>query len=422
MLSYFLEHNLDGIVDGSELQPAKPLSEKNNWILRQKKAAGFIARKLDSSNRDIFINAETRRDPQALWHAIQLKYASRTARNGWRLFTRFLSLRCPDGDLSKYTPSFREIIREMNNAGVKLDDDLLAHMALHHLPAEHHTTRQVIIATSESSNVALTLKGVLSQINELIEDGDTKTTSTSTALNTKSRQNYTRQSNYERCSNGSHNANTAHSAEECWQLHPNKNPYSSQSGTANMASISGRAVCAKAAKGNSSWKPILDTRTTQTMFQKQAVFAGYSPRKTIVKVANGDSIDGLGVGSVKATHRGSTLTFVNALHVPSIKMDLISMVELAIKGCSIVFKEDGKFEVLQDSDTVLSGNIVDGLMELDIEIGKYPSQIVTAHTTCTDGAILHSRLGHPGPVPYSKVHPNASPPDSCDACILAKHH
>lgn len=148
MLSYFLEHNLDGIVDGTEEQPVEPASERNNWLLRQKKAAGFIARKLDSSNRDIFINENTRCDPHALWAAIELGYASRKARNRSRLFTRFLSLKCTDGDLTKYTAAFRETTCEMTNAGVKLDDDLLAHMALHHLPAEHQTTKQVIIATT----------------------------------------------------------------------------------------------------------------------------------------------------------------------------------------------------------------------------------------------------------------------------------
>lgn len=200
MLSYVLEHNLDGIVDRTEEQPVEPASERNNWLLRQKKAAGFIARKLDSSNRDIFINENTRRDPHALWAAIELEYASRKARNRSRLFTRLLSLRCTDGDLTKYTAAFRETTREMTNAGVKLDDDLLAHMALHHLPAEHQTTKQVIIATAESSNIALTVNGVLSQINELIRDGDSKSTATATAFNTRSRSNYqSRPSNFERC-------------------------------------------------------------------------------------------------------------------------------------------------------------------------------------------------------------------------------
>lgn len=147
MYSYFLQHNLDGIIDGTEPIPTTS-PEDQQWLLRQKKAARFIARKLDSSNRDRIIKPETRRDPQALWAAIELEYPSKKARNRSRLFTRFLSLTCSDGNLAPYTSSFQEIIREMRNAGVKLDDNLLAHMALHHLPNNHKTARQVLIATA----------------------------------------------------------------------------------------------------------------------------------------------------------------------------------------------------------------------------------------------------------------------------------
>lgn len=164
MQSYFLVHNLDGIVDGSETQPLEP-AESAKWLLRQKKAAGFIAMKLDASNRDLFLTNDNRRNPRALWLAIELEYASKKARNRSRLFSRFLSLNCSDGNLSKYVSSFREVTREMANSGVHLDYDLLAHMALQHLPSDHSTTWQVIVATAESSNVALTLTGVLSQIN-----------------------------------------------------------------------------------------------------------------------------------------------------------------------------------------------------------------------------------------------------------------
>lgn len=272
MLFYFLKHNLDGIIDGTEAQPTSSVAEAQNWLLRQKKAAGFIARKLDSSYRDLFINETTRRDPRALWNVIEVEYASKKARNRSRLVTRFLSLTCNNGDLSKFTASFREIVREMSNAGVKLDDELLAHMALHHLPANHQTTRQVIIATHESSNTALTVNGVLSQINELIRDGENSKIN-ATALNTKTRTQGYQQANYERCTNGTHNTKTAHSADNCWHLHPNKHPNSYAScGNSNSASINGRALCAMAVNGNRSGKPILNTGTTQNMFKDRSSF------------------------------------------------------------------------------------------------------------------------------------------------------
>lgn len=265
MLSYFLEHNLDGIVDGSETQPTSSPSESQNWLLRQKKAAGFIARKLDSSNLDLFINDITRRDPHALWLAIELEYASKKARNRSRLFTRFLSLNCADGNLTRYTSSLREIVREMANAGVKLDDNLLAHISLHHLPLEHTTIRQVMIATAESSNVALTLNGVLSQINELVRDSDSLKT-TATALNVCHKGPQQRYPVYKRCLNRSHNPKTAHSIDECWQVHPEKNPRPPYR-FANTTTITGRALCTNAINGNKSGKPILDTGTTQSMFK-----------------------------------------------------------------------------------------------------------------------------------------------------------
>lgn len=98
------------------------------------------------------------------------------------------------------------------------------------------------------------------------------------------------------------------------------------------------------------------------------------------------------------------------------------MVELAKKGCSIEFKDNGKFEVVQDSDVVLSGNLVEGLMELDIELGQISTWAPHAMTAKADGSLLHSWLGHPGPVPFSKVHPGVTSPHMCDSCVRSKHH
>lgn len=278
----------------------------------------------------------------------------------------------------------------MSNAGIHLDDNLLAHMALHHLPSDHHTTRQVIIATAESSNTALTVNSVLSQINELIRDGEMNKSS-ATALNVRSKTYQQGQPTWERCLNGTHNPKTAHSAENCWQVHPEKNPRPPNCHhSANNAVISGQALCATALNGNKYGKPILDTGTTQSMFRDHKHFSNYAPTTTSIEVANDDTIAGHGLGYVQASHHGSPLTFCNSIHIPGLKKDLISMVELAKKGCSIEFKDNGKFEVVQDSDVVLSGNLVEGLMELDIELGQISTSAPHAMTAKADGSLLHS--------------------------------
>lgn len=292
------------------------------------------------------------------------------ARNRSRLFSRFLALNCNNGNLSRYTASFREVTREMTNAGVKLDDDLLAHMTLHHLPDNHSTTKQVIIATSEASNSALSVAIVLNQINELVRDDDV-VQSNATAYNTRSKN---KSINYERGSNGTHNPKTAHTGSSCWQVHPDKNPrQKSQLNSAqqsNTASITGRALSTLAQTGNASGRPILDTACSQTIIHDKRLFQNYSGCDTEIEVAGSDSIKGVGIGSIKGTHRGSFLSFSNCLHVPVLRSNPISMLSLAKKGCSINFKDNGNFVVIQDRDGILSGNLVNGVMELDLELCK----------------------------------------------------
>lgn len=209
-------------------------------------------------------------------------------------------------------------------------------MALHHLPESHSATKQVIIATSEASNSALSVSSVLNQINELVRDEDSSQHNVS-ALNTRVKNKFM---NYERSSNGSHNTKTAHTEDSCWQVHREKNPHKAQ---VNTESIYGRALSTLAKNGNSSGQPILDTACSQTMIHDQKLFQNYTNKKTDIEVAGGDSINGVGVGTIKGVHKGCSLSFSSCLHVPSLKSNLISMLSLAKKGCSIVFKENGQF-------------------------------------------------------------------------------
>lgn len=222
IMSYFLEHNLNGIVDGSEPCPETTSpTERANWILRQKKAAGFISQKMDSRNRDLLINDTNRKDPQAIWISIKNEYSSKKARNRSRLFTAFLTLNCRDGNLRQVTSEFRQITSQLADIGVTLDDDLLAHYLLHLLPEAHKTTKTVIVTTAESSDTALTMAGVLSHVDELVKDNNSTPSTTSALATTKTG----RYADRPRCTNGVHNPDTAHDESKCFQLHPELGPF-----------------------------------------------------------------------------------------------------------------------------------------------------------------------------------------------------
>lgn len=227
---------------------------------------------------------------------------------------------------------------------------------------------------------------------------------------------------YEKCSNSQHNPKTAHSEESCWQLHPTKNPHNNSRTTAHTALITGRALCAKAYLGKRTDKLILDSGSSHHMFKDRKDFINHKAEKTKIEVANSDSMIGEGVGLVCGSHLGSPLSLSNSLLGPELKCNLVSLVQLAKKGCSLTFKDDNCFEVTQNNKVALTGQIVDGLMKLNLDLGKSPVLVPRSLAAVADGSLLHSRLGHPGQLPFYKVFPNHAPPSTCEPCILSKQN
>lgn len=187
MRAHFLEHNLDGIVDRTETEPtdatAQPL-----YIVRTKKAAGFITRKLSPQNRDLIITEENHKNPKAIWDVIVNLYASTKARNRARVLRKFLSLTCSDKSLRVFIEQFQSCTIEMSAVGVKFEDDVLAHIALHKLSPGFKSIRDLLSHTAESSNTSLTLVTVLDHLQQTVLD--VQPINSSTALSTERRATY----------------------------------------------------------------------------------------------------------------------------------------------------------------------------------------------------------------------------------------
>lgn len=68
---------------------------------------------------------------------------------------------------------------------------------------------------------------------------------------------------------------------------------------------------------------------------------------------------GKGVGTVSGTSLGVPLSLSNTPHVPDLECNLVSLVQLAQKGCSLSFVDEGRIKMTQKDDVVLTGKIVD---------------------------------------------------------------
>ena len=308
----------------------------------------------------------------------------------------------------------------MASVGVKFEDDILAHMALHELSPAYKSIRDLLSHTAESSNSSLTLATVLDHLQQTVLDVQPSTTST--ALSTE------RRVTYERCLNGSHNPKTAHSEANCYQVHPEKRP-SRQSNHSNLTTaraaanttVTGTVLATHVMNASLTGKPVLDSGASQSMFISRSSFASYQPCHATISVANGQTIEAIGVGSIQGECLGNSVTLTNVLHVPELQTNLVSLVDLVRKGFQLSFMENGSFSVLAAGNRVLNGATHSGVMELDFTAGTSPPHLAMKISRI-DGRTLHRRLGHPGRAPFEKAYPSHDFPEFCEPCILSKHH
>lgn len=155
-------------------------------------------------------------------------------------------------------------------------------------------------------------------MHELICDHDSSKT-LATALRTCLKTINYQSTNYKCCTNGIHNYKTAHDKAICWQLNPAKNPHYNSKSKANVASITGCALCTRDHQGNKSGESTLDSGSFHHMFKDKANSIAHSRQETKIKIANGASMTELGVGPVSGSHLGAPLSLSGTLHVPDLK-------------------------------------------------------------------------------------------------------
>ncbi len=148
---------------------------------------------------------------------------------------------------------------------------------------------------------------------------------------------------------------------------------------------------------------IADTGASAHMFASKASFipGSYQLLPKPRKVAFGDEshCEAVGVGSViMISHVGNVdteLEFTNVLHVPSFKINLISVSKLCKKGLKASFTEDlCRFRRHHKSNrkTLLCGRLFKGLYHLNLMHPSYPEKA----NASIDINLLHQRTGHAG--------------------------
>jgi transposase InsO family protein len=157
---------------------------------------------------------------------------------------------------------------------------------------------------------------------------------------------------------------------------------------------------------------VVDLAASHHMIRDKRWFTAFTSEKIVIKTGNPDSpLTAIGHGTAKVVIGGKTMILHDCLLVPKISQQLISLVRL-IKNSITIVKEGSKFEILDSSGLIFSGDIVDNLLH--------------SHFGCRSTALVnyttwHQRLGHPSrQVMKTMKLPVSDEGDICEVCICSK--
>ncbi|MBW0488628.1 hypothetical protein O181_028343, partial [Austropuccinia psidii MF-1] len=131
---------------------------------------------------------------------------------------------------------------------------------------------------------------------------------------------------------------------------------------------------------------IIDSGANRHMFASQKDFIQYKPCDGQVQIGKqGSKVSLVGQGNILKKFHGQRILFKNALHVPEIPYNLISLNEIWENNGILKKKNHQKFSVYKGKDEIFNGNIRSGLLKVDFD-----DEVIDAQVS------EHEKLGHIG--------------------------
>jgi len=188
------------------------------------------------------------------------------------------------------------------------------------------------------------------------------------------------------------------------------------------------AVQSKASVAVGKYDTIIDSGATQHMFNNAGVFENMLPRKLNISCANAQEIEATHEGFVDLQFGDDFVMHLqNALYVPKLNHNLLSVRALNKEGHDVIFHRNGSV-VLTDNESSSSytiGHAIGNLYHLTRETAK--TNLVAAIED--PYTIWHHRLGHPQAKVLQSISKyvtgiNDLTPSTklCEGCVLAKSH
>jgi transposase InsO family protein len=384
------------------------------------------------------INDDNIQDAYQIWEELQSSYAASTVLAIFRTWSKWEDVKY-EGSMLQYIKDMEAVLAEFAAMGLDIPSKLISCGII----ARVTKKRPALMETLLSSNTLLEQpKRLIAKLRDIgNHDEVTATpvlvqTSATTALVTHAHTHGSRargqfRGRYTRgrgrppkrarvTCDGDHNPEAGHPEEECWTLHPEKYeeamrqrgrpPTTGLLTTTTAASQSQVQVqpsygfCTSVDSLAAGEKIVLDSGASHHMLNDPRMFLDRTP--TNIEVLTGNRGDGKAlVATARGTaclnfDNGEVLELKDALYVPSLARNLVSLVQLLRCQATIV-GNDGRYQVQIDSQSPFTVDASNFILEIDGV--RQPGAVSQANTALakdssdqelSDYERWHIRLGH----------------------------
>ncbi|MBW0537240.1 hypothetical protein O181_076955 [Austropuccinia psidii MF-1] len=373
--------------------------------------------KLSGSNfLDWKFSSEANNNPTILWKSINKYYQPKTIQNQTTYLKRIFSTNLQKNKLEEVLNKLHEntqqlcsLIDDKTVNPSTLPDSVVAMWTIRNLPEDYKTIGELWLKKCEIEKVTPSLKDTIEELHAYIVQTEDDV-ETEKALMAKRIKNQNKNKAINRCTNNKHNPLAQHQEEDCWKLHPKKQPKNDKPVKALLANSNPPSNCSF----------VLDSGATTSMVNKREYFQSIEMKKQEIELADGSIIETLGHGTIQLEFKNIIPTFSNTLYIPSLATNIISMVKFLKTHHIIKLLNTDKFEVIdQEMKKVITRSLASGSLNL-----YYSPKALAISRTSRNLVTLHQAAGHPSLEYFGKMFPNQNIPQlqciMCSTCKITK--
>jgi hypothetical protein len=400
MKSVLVYNDLWQYVDGTEV---KPRENAHDWIKKDSKALALINLSISHSQLNYVKKAET---SKGAWDCLKGIFESKGPVRKATLYKQLLRMKKKANvTITQHVNDFTSKAGQLEEAGIEIPDELLSIMLLNSLPEEYENF-SVAIESRDDIPTLEVLKAKLKEEEARQSDRDAKTGDKSDALMARGgahRGRHPWRNTSANLKDGSARMNTpkfdgkcfncdkvGHRSRDC-RIKPKQNKTSNADNA--LTSI---ACNAELTTESGVW--CLDSGATRHMCNNRQKFGTLNKDdNTRVYTASEHFIESVGSGDINVNLRtnkrieNNQIKIQNALCVPKLRNNLLSVPSITDKGLSVTFQKNRAFVNRKDGSTMLTATKRNQLYVIDERLDR---AMLAENEVSKNLLKWHQRYGH----------------------------